>query len=78
MTHVAIILIETRVGKAWYVAEEIKKVEYVKHAYSVTGPYDVVAFIEHEESVIPVLRSIVEKIHSIDGVERTLTMIAVH
>ncbi len=76
--HAAVILITTTKGKAWEVAERVSKVEYVKHVYSVTGPYDVIACFETEKPIIEVIKDIVKRIHEIEGVERTITCIAIH
>lgn len=75
--HVVFVLINTRPGKAFDVAEKISKIEKVKAAYAVTGPYDVIAYFESDEPIADV-KKIVSRIHEIDGVERTLTAIAVH
>lgn len=75
--HVVFILINTKVGKAFEVAEKVAKVEKVKAAYAVTGPYDVIAYFESEEPIAD-LKKIIGKIHEIEGVERTLTAVAVH
>ncbi|MHC1628234.1 MAG: Lrp/AsnC ligand binding domain-containing protein [Candidatus Nezhaarchaeales archaeon] len=75
--HVIFVLINTKPGKAFEVAEKVSKIEKVKAAYAVTGPYDVIAYFEAEEPIADV-KKMVSKIHEIDGVERTLTAIAVH
>lgn len=76
--HAAFILITTEKGKAWSVAAEVAKVEGVKLAHPVAGPYDVIAYVESERSIIEALKGIIENIHAIEGVERTLTCIAIH
>lgn len=76
--HAAFILIVTATGKPFSVAEEVSEIENVEIAYPVTGPYDVIAYVESEEELSDELRSIAEEIHAIDGVLETLTSIAVH
>ena len=75
--HVVFVLITTKPGKAFEVAERVSKIEGVKAAYAVTGPYDVIAYFESKEPLANI-KDIVMKIHAIEGVERTLTAIAVH
>jgi DNA-binding Lrp family transcriptional regulator len=75
--HVVFVLINTRPGKAFEVANKVAKIEKVKAAYAVTGPFDVIAFFESEEPIADV-KKIISKIHEIEGVERTLTAIAIH
>ena len=76
--HAAFIMMGTEKGKPFSVANEVSKIEAVKVAYPVTGPYDVIAYLETEEGLEEKLKKAVEKIHSIDGVLNTLTSIAVH
>ena len=75
MQVVAYILIQTAPGKAWSVADEISKLKGVKAAHSVTGAYDVIAYIEVED--LKALADLVKRIHAIEGVQRTQTAIAV-
>ncbi|MEM4653803.1 MAG: Lrp/AsnC ligand binding domain-containing protein [Candidatus Nezhaarchaeales archaeon] len=75
--HVIFILINTKPGKAFEVAEKVAKIEKVESAYVVTGPYDVIACFKSEEPMADI-KKIVSKIHEIEGVEKTLTMVAIH
>jgi len=70
----AYILISTDPGKPWKVAESALKIDGVKTAQAVTGPFDVVAFVECTN--IDELGKLLEKMHSIDGVLKTQTAIA--
>ncbi len=72
---VAYILIQASKGKAWPVREEVLKVKGVVEAVCVTGIYDVIAKIEVSE--LKEISDVVKSIHSIDGVEKTHTAIAV-
>jgi DNA-binding Lrp family transcriptional regulator len=75
MTTQAVILIEIAVGKTKEVAESLKGVAGIQSTFLVTGPYDVIAVIE-----APDMRGIgnlvEEKIHSLSGVTRTVTCVA--
>lgn len=75
--HVVFILISTKIGKAFEVAEKVAKIEKIKAAYAVTGPYDVIAYFESEEPIADI-KKVISKIHEIEGVEKTLTAVAVH
>ena len=70
----AYILISTDPGKPWEVAESTLQIEGAKVAQAVTGPFDVVAFVEFTN--IDELAKLLEKIHSINGVLKTQTAIA--
>ncbi len=69
------LLIQTRVGKAFEVSEKVKSIPNVKEAFSVTGPYDVIARAEVDK--ISDLEGLIKLVHSIDGVERTLTAMVI-
>lgn len=73
----AYILIQTEVGKAAAVAEEIARVEGVIAAEDVTGPYDVIVRAA-ADSVDLLGQLVVAKIQSVDGITRTLTCPVVH
>ena len=72
----AYILIESLPGKAIELVNNIRAEKEVKTVHMVTGPYDVIAFVE-----APDLKSlgdmIVKKIQSTGCVARTLTCITV-
>jgi len=72
----AYILVESLPGKAIELVNMIKGIKGVKTVHLVTGPYDVIAFVE-----APDLKSlgelIVKKIQSTGFVARTLTCITV-
>ena len=72
----AFILIETAVGKTREVADTLKGVGGMQSVDVVTGPYDVIAVIDATD--INTMGSLVtEKIHTISGVVRTVTCVAV-
>ncbi len=72
----AYIFIETLQGKARSIAREIATIPGVKTAHSVTGPYDVVTFVE-ADSINVLGDFIVTKIQAIPGVLRTLTNVVI-
>jgi DNA-binding Lrp family transcriptional regulator len=75
--HAAFIMMTTQKGAAWDVAKKISKMRYVKLALPVTGPYDVIAYVEAKD-LGERLKDVLTKIHAIDEVEMTITAIAVH
>ncbi len=76
MATKAFILIETAVGKTREVADVLNTVGGMQSVNVVTGPYDVIAVIDTPD--INVMGSLVtEKIHTISGVVRTVTCVAV-
>ncbi|GGP20692.1 AsnC family transcriptional regulator [Thermocladium modestius] len=69
------VLVQTKVGKAFQVTEQIRSIPGIKSTYTVTGPYDIIASMEIES--IESLEDIIKRIHAIDGVERTLTAMVI-
>ena len=68
----AYVLIQTEVGKAADVANEVRAIGGVTSADDVTGPYDVIAQAE-AASVDELGKMVVSRIQMIDGITRTLT-----
>lgn len=68
----AYVFIETAVAKAKEVNKSVKKIDGVKSCNAVTGPYDVIAFVEASD-ISHLGEFVVAKIQSIPGVIRTLT-----
>ncbi len=70
-------LIQTEVGKAAQVAEDVKNIEGVTSADDVTGPYDVI--VQAEADTLDELgKLVVSKIQLVEGITRTLTCPVVH
>jgi len=73
---VSYILIQLAPGKTKTAAKAISKIRGVRMAHAVTGPFDVIAFVE-----VPDLTAlsdlILAKIQNISGVEKTQTAIVV-
>ena len=76
MAAKAFILIETAVGTNKRVISNIEKLKGIKSAESVTGPYDVIAVIE-ANSLTEIGEIVTGKLHTIDGVSRTVSCLVV-
>ena len=72
MTVHAYVLIQTDVGKAAQVAQQVSGIAGVLVADGVTGPYDVIARTE-APSVNDLGRMVVQDIGRIEGITRTIT-----
>ena len=72
----AYILIEVGAGETGLVVQSIQKVEGVNSADSVAGAYDVVATVEARD--LDGLGTLVKQLHSIPGIFKTITLIAVN
>jgi DNA-binding Lrp family transcriptional regulator len=73
----AYILIQTEVGKAADVAQQIGQIKGVTLAEDVTGPYDVIVRAE-ADNVDDLGRLVVAKVQGVAGITRTLTCPVVH
>ncbi len=73
----AYVLIQTEVGKAAKVANEVRSIAGVNSAEDVTGPYDVIVQAE-AGSVDDLGKLVVAKIQAVEGITRTLTCPVVH
>jgi DNA-binding Lrp family transcriptional regulator len=72
----AYVLITAAIGKVKQVAKEIKGLRGVKSVHVVTGPYDIIVFVE-AQSLDALTSTVVEGIHKIKGVVDTNTAIVV-
>nr|WP_223128568.1 Lrp/AsnC ligand binding domain-containing protein [Terrabacter sp. MAHUQ-38] len=70
-------MIQTEVGKAASVAEQIAGISGVTLAEDVTGPYDVIARVE-ASNVDDLGRLVIAKLQDVPGITRTLTCTVVH
>ena len=68
----AYVLIQTEVGKAASVAEQVGAIDGVVSAEDVTGPYDVIVRAE-AASMDDLGKMVVSRVQLIDGITRTLT-----
>jgi DNA-binding Lrp family transcriptional regulator len=73
----AYILIQTEVGKAAPVADEVRAISGVAEAEDVTGPYDVIVRAE-ANTVDELGKLVVARIQAVEGITRTLTCPVVH
>lgn len=75
MSVKAYVLVSVETG-ADEVAESLSGLDEVKSAYNVTGPYDVIAFVEVEDtSALGEL--IISKIQTTKGITETLTCVVI-
>ena len=72
MTVHAYVLIQTDIGKAAHVADELDGIDGVTQAEAVTGPYDVIVQVE-APSMNDLGRMVVRDIQQISGITRTIT-----
>ena len=72
----AYVLVETAVGKTKTVVTSLEKMEGIKSVDTVTGPYDVIAIVE-ADNLNDVGDIITGRIHSIEGISRTVTCLVV-
>ncbi len=76
MATKAFLLVETAVGRTRDVANTLRDLVGVESVDVVTGPYDIIAIIVGDDmSVVGGL--VTEKIHTVVGVVRTVTCVAV-
>ena len=73
----AYVLVQTEVGKAAAVAEQIINISGVVLAEDVTGPYDVIVRVE-SASVEELGPLVMSKIQGVPGITRTVTCTVVH
>ena len=73
----AYVLIQTEVGKAALVADEVRRIAGVEAADDVTGPYDVIVKATADD-VDQLGKLVVAKIQAVEGITRTLTCPIVH
>jgi DNA-binding Lrp family transcriptional regulator len=72
----AYVLINTSLGSALDVVNKVAKIKGVKKACAVTGAYDIVATVD-VENLADIGELVVNKIHCIEGVCETHTLICV-
>ena len=72
----AYIFINTRAGGASTALVGMKKLAEVKQCHLVTGIYDVIAYLEAAD-VTTIGTLILTKIHTMEGVDRTVTCVTV-
>jgi DNA-binding Lrp family transcriptional regulator len=70
----AFIFVNTDAGLLWKVSEEASKIEGVKIARAVTGPFDVIVYAEFMK--IEDLGVLIDALQAIEGVAKSQTSIA--
>ena len=76
MATKAYLLVETAVGKTRDVADTLRGMENIETVDVVTGPYDIIAVIVGEDMSV-VGNVVTGNIHTVGGVVRTVTCVAV-
>lgn len=76
MTISAYIFVDTDHGKARSVNQTVQKLPFVKRSHIVTGPHDLVCFVEVPD-LSTLGESMMMKIQSVPGVIKSLTNIVV-
>ena len=72
MSVSAYILIQTEVGKASDVVNEIRRLDGIVEADDVTGPYDVIVKAK-AETMDELGKMVVSQVQLVEGITRTLT-----
>ena len=72
----AYVLVETAVGRVASIAIALREMPGLVSVDSVTGPYDIILVLE-AESLPEVADLVTEHVHTISGVVRTVTCLAV-
>jgi len=72
---IAFVLINAEVGKTGEVLKELRGIEGVVEAYSVAGPYDIVAKFQTDKFE-KVAEGVTKKLHKICGIKNTVTLFA--
>ena len=76
MATKAYLWVETAVGKTRDVASTLRPLDGIETVDVVTGPYDIIATISGDDMAV-VGSVVTEKIHTVTGVVRTVTCVAV-
>ncbi len=76
MVSRAYVLLEAQAGKTEEALQKVKQIEGVKNVSLVTGPYDLIIYLEAED--LKVLgKTVSEKIQIIPGVTKTITCVLI-
>lgn len=76
MRSKAYVLIEAEAGQVGAVIETLRTIPSVSAADPVTGPYDIIVVIETDDQRA-IGRIVVDALHRIAGVKRTITCLAI-
>ncbi len=72
---VAFVLINAEVGKTGEILKELRGIEGIVEAYSVAGPYDIIAKLQADKFE-KVAEGVTKKLHKIGGIKNTVTLFA--
>ena len=72
----AYVLVETKVGRGSGIAVALREMPGLISVDRVTGPYDIIIVLE-AESLPQVAELVTEHVHTVSGVVRTVTCLAV-
>jgi len=76
MVSRAYVVLEAQAGKTEEALHKVKQIEGVKNVSLVTGPYDLIIYLEAED--LKVLgKTVSEKIQIIPGVTKTITCVVI-
>ena len=70
----AYVLITATIGKVRHVSKDLKGIRGVKSVHVVTGPYDVIVFVEAKD-LATLTDTVLDRIHKVKGVVDTNTAI---
>ncbi|MFX1327898.1 MAG: Lrp/AsnC family transcriptional regulator [Promethearchaeota archaeon] len=73
---ICFVLMQTKAGFVEKVVRKLNEIKEVKESYPVTGGIDIIVKVEGTD-VETIAKTILAKIHNIEGVERTETHIVV-
>ncbi|MHA1358085.1 MAG: Lrp/AsnC family transcriptional regulator [Candidatus Helarchaeota archaeon] len=73
---IGFVTIKVQVGRVREILSQIRKIQNVIEAYSITGSYDIIIKIEGD-NLEDVAKMIVTKIHEISGVQDTVTYLVI-
>ncbi len=76
MATKAYLLVETAVGKTRDVAATLRGIDGIDSVDVITGPYDIIAVIAADDMSV-IGNVVTERIHTVTGVVRTVTCVAV-
>jgi DNA-binding Lrp family transcriptional regulator len=72
----AYVMITAAIGKVRQAAQELRRLKGVKSVHVVTGPYDIIVFVEAKD-LSTLTNTVVSGIHKIRGIVDTNTAIVV-
>jgi len=77
MANKTFVLLEIEIGKKNDILVKLGKIPGLRALDTVSGPYDIIATFEMED-INTLLKTIVERIHLIEGIRRVVSCISLH